>query len=58
MGSVITLIAFTLNGPGPIIKIAETMNGQSYLNHLQDHLVPHVKSKIDKNYHLLFDNAL
>ena len=51
------LAAFLLNGPGPIITITETMNGQSYLKYLQDHLVPHAKSKIGKNYYLLFDNA-
>ena len=33
------------------------MNSQSYLKHLQDHLVPLAKSKIGRNYHLLFDNA-
>ena len=49
--------AFLLNGPGPIIRITEAMNGYSYLKHLQDHLMPHAKSKINRNYHLLFDNA-
>ena len=33
------------------------MNDQSYLKHLQDHLVPHAKSKNGKNYHLLFNNT-
>ena len=56
-GSVMVLAAFLLNGPGPIIRITETMNGQSYLKHFQNHLVPHAKSKIGRNYHLLFDNA-
>ena len=55
--SVMVLAAFLLNRPGPIIRIIEMINGHSYLKHLQDHLVPHAKRKIGRNYHLLFDNA-
>ena len=51
------LADFSLNGAGTIIRITKTMNGQSYLKHLQDHLVPHAKSKIGRNYHLLFNNT-
>ena len=55
--SVMVFAGFLLNGPGPIIRITETTNDQSYLKHLQDHLVPHAKIKIDRSYHLLFDKC-